>query len=278
MVRRIAQAALAALAISVGAAQSAAACGVDVPCVVAEGEYLIRLPPNAETRTGYGAIVYFHGHRGSAAGVMRNGALAREASDLGVALIAPHGRDNSWSFPGAPRQKRDEMAFVDHVLSDALARFPIDPERIMASGFSAGGSVVWSLACRTPDRFAGFAPIAGAFWLPLPDHCRAAVPGRLPHLFHIHGLADRTVPMAGRPIGNVAHQGDVYKSVDILLVMAAARPEPSAYVEGMLSCRRWGDGEWGGVELCLHGGGHSVRAEWVARGWRKLSAAMGWPD
>ena len=254
----------------------AAACGPDSPCRVDGGDYMIRLPAHAGPPEKVGAIVYFHGYRDSAAGVMRNKALADVAAGLDVALLAPDGAGGTWSFPGAPRRLRDEFAFVDRVMADALARFPIDPARVMAAGFSMGGSMVWNLACRMPDRFAGFVPVAGAFWEPLPDGCANAGQDRLPDLFHVHGRADAVVPMAGRPIGDVARQGDVYASFQALMAGLSSPPAPTTFREDDFDCRGWRDGGAGDVELCLHDGGHSIRAEWIARGWRKLAAARNW--
>ena len=93
---------------------------------------------------------------------MANEDLANAARQLGIALIAPQGLDGRWSFPGIGAPKRDELAYVEAVAADAVSRFGLDPNRLLASGFSLGGSMVWYLACRMPARFAAFAPIAGA--------------------------------------------------------------------------------------------------------------------
>jgi len=254
----------------------AAGCGSATPCMVDGGEYRIALPPKTAEGQKTGAIVYFHGYRGSAEGVMANKGLMQVAKDLSVALISPHGDGRTWSFPGSPSQRRDEFAFVEAVMADALARFPIDPDRVMASGFSMGGSMVWFLACQAPARFAGYAPIAGAFWEPLPEACELAPPA-LAHLFHVHGRTDTVVPLAGRPIANGrAHQGDTFKSIDVWLRPLGADIAKSSYPDGKLDCAFWTPAGDGGIELCLHGGGHSMRPAWVARAWGKLAAAKGW--
>lgn len=270
---------VACLAAGVAAWGDAAfACGPDAHCDVDGGFYNIRMPDPATADKPVGAVIFFHGYGGQSAGVMANKALNAAINGLGLALIAPNGMNKSWAFPGSPRDHRDEFAFAGAVLDDALARFAIDSHRVMASGFSLGGSMVWQLACRMPERFAGFAPIAGAFWEPLPADCVAGAPAdyRLPHIFHVHGLADRTVPMAGRPIGDRARQGDVYKGVDVWLRPLAPPPDPVAFQDAGFACERWSTGDAGGVELCLHEGGHSMRAAWVARAWKRLADVMRW--
>ncbi|MGP1396272.1 MAG: alpha/beta hydrolase family esterase [Inquilinaceae bacterium] len=251
----------------------AATCGGDVPCKVANGEYRIALPPSAGDGEPVGAILFLHGWQGTAEAEMGNPGLRAMADRLGVALIAPQGAERSWSLPPFAERRRDEMAFIASVLDDATSRFPIAADRVMASGFSLGGSMVWYLACDMGERFAGFAPVAGAFWRPEPVMCD----GPAPNLFHVHGTADRTVPMEGRPIGDWAYQGDVRNGFDMWMAKGGCGTErPETTTSGQLTCER--RNACGGVlELCLHDGGHSVRSEWIERAWRQLAAIRGWP-
>lgn len=255
------------------------ACGVDEPCTVESGEYRIRMPAERMEDAPLGAVMYFHGWKGTAERVMRNAALAQVADDLGVALIAPHGAGGTWSYPGSPGQHRDEFRYVEEVLDDAVARFGVDSERVLAAGFSMGGSMVWNLACHMGERFAGFAPIAGAFWEPLPARC----PSGMPIMQHVHGMGDRVVPYEGRPIGSDFHQGDVGRSIDVWLAQgtcagngptrdvigeaigdALADPKKALSCEFSFECGR------GVIELCLHRGGHSVRPAWIRRAWLSI--------
>lgn len=194
-----------------GPSKPGEACVGIAGCSVASGSYRIVLPSQAAAGRPVGAILYFHGYQGSAEEVTTDPGLVAVAGRLGVALIAPDGAGRSWSFPGSPAGHRDELAFVGQVLDDVVARFPVDPGRLLASGFSQGGSMVWYLACRMPQRFAAFAPIAGAFWEPLPEGCE----GPRPPLIHVHGTSDRTVPLAGRTLRQGSRQGDVFKSFAI---------------------------------------------------------------
>jgi polyhydroxybutyrate depolymerase len=252
-----------------GPSKPADACGAAASCSVASGSYRIVLPPQAITAHPVGAILYFHGYQGSAEEVITDPGLAAAARRLGVALIAPDGAGRSWSFPGSPARHRDEFAFVGQVLDDVVARFPVDPRRILASGFSQGGSMVWYLACRMPRRFAAFAPIAGAFWEPLPESCE----GPRPPLIHIHGTSDTTVPLAGRMLRQGSRQGDVFKGFAIFAPggctagwAAAARAEST--VDGLICRTAAGCDGPARLELCLHAGGHEADPAWVERAWR----------
>lgn len=247
---------------------TADACPAADGCTVASGRYRIVLPPHSRAAP-LGAIMYFHGYQGSAEKVIADPGLAAVARRLGVALIAPDGAERTWSYPGSPARHRDEFAFVGQVLDDAVPRFGIDPRRILASGFSQGGSMVWYLACRMPTRFAAFAPIAGAFWEPLPERCE----GPRPPLIHVHGVSDATVPLAGRVLRSGARQGDVFKSLAILApgVCTAAwvQAAPAAIATGELACRlATGCDGPARLELCLHAGGHAPDPAWVERAWQ----------
>ena len=254
---------LSALLLSAWAAR-ADPCPAD-GCAVATGRYRIVLPPPTAGRVG--AIVYFHGYRGSAAETLADEGLVAVARRLGVALIAPDGQGGAWSFPGSPARHRDEFTFVGQVLDDVVARFPVDPGRLLASGFSQGGSMVWSLACRMPRRFAAFAPIAGAFWEPLPETCERP----RPPLIHVHGTADGTVPLAGRALRSGARQGDIFRSLAVLAPSGCTAGWGVGAVSSGLTCRVASTCAGAArLELCLHGGGHVADPAWVERAWRLM--------
>jgi len=127
-----------------------------------------------------------------------------------------------------------------------------------------GGSMAWDVACYQGQDYTGFAPMAGAFWDPLPKTC----PAGPVTLRHIHGTGDSVVPMTGRPIGSEWHQGDVIKSFAIWKAVDGCLAEPTAETqEGDLSCQTWNGCDSGrSLELCLHPGGHLGPAEWVGEG------------
>ena len=83
-------------------AAPALACGPDSDCKVGDRIYRIRLPDGVEPGTPIGAVVFAHGYRGSAAGVMNNAQLGRAIADLGLALIAPEAAADDWSIANAP--------------------------------------------------------------------------------------------------------------------------------------------------------------------------------
>jgi polyhydroxybutyrate depolymerase len=258
-------------AMFLGAAAPAAACGPDTDCVLGDRTYRIALPEGHVGDRPLPAIVFAHGFRGSAQGVMRNGSLRRMVSDLGAALIAVKSKGDLWIIPNAPRHMdsdgAEEFAYFDSVLEDAARRFPIDRARVMVSGFSTGGMMVWNLACARSDRFAGFAPIAGTFWLKPPETCA----GPVANVIHIHGDADKTVPLKGRPIGSTK-QGEVSQALEMYGEYGGFGPMTYAN-RGDLRCEERRNPAGDLLDFCLFSGGHSFRTEFVRFAWQRLEEA-----
>lgn len=259
-----------------GGAVSKAGCGVETACRVAGGEYRIRFPRNWDGTTPVPAIVFLHGWRGSAEAEMRNAAWATLSDRLGVAFVAPQGEGGTWSFPGSPSAHRDEFRWFDALVADMTDRFPLRADRLMVAGFSMGGSMVWSLACRRGELFAGFAPVAGAFWDPIPDDC----PSPAPVLLHVHGRTDRTVPLEGRSIGDGWRQSDVGESLAVFQrSMGVAETFPDRTPGKGFTCQSQESPKPDDpalLRVCLHDGGHSVRAEWIADAFETLAERRSW--
>lgn len=247
-------------------------CGPDTDCTV-EGDryYRIRLPEGYDGKTKIGALVWSHGYRGTARGMMNNASMAKMASELGVALIATKSAGDDWQIPGVPRNTdisgEQELSYFDAVIEDATSRFAIDRDRLMATGFSAGGMMVWNLICHRSQSFAGFAPISGTFWQPEPTSCSTPPAS----VVHVHGDRDRIVPLMGRPIADT-HQGEV-PTVLAMYAKHGGFGDPQKVERDALSCedRRNSNGEI--LNFCMFSGGHSFRSEFVRQAWEMLSDA-----
>lgn len=250
-------------------APAAQACGVESDCMVGERAYRISLPDGVDAPVG--AVIWSHGYRGTAKGVMRNGSLRKMVHAQGLALIAAQGVNGSWDLPYGPRTFDStgaaEFAYFEDVIADAATRFDIDASRLIASGFSAGGMMVWNLACARPDLFAGFVPISGTFWLKPPEECAPSVAS----IVHIHGDRDKTVPLDGRAIGETK-QGEVQ---DALAMYGAHGRFAKAHENNseMLRCSEQSNGSGDVLEFCLFEGGHSFRTEYLAYGIERLMGA-----
>lgn len=254
--RMLALISVVSLALSVG---PTAACGVDTDCKLGDRIYRIAMP---ESGTTTGAIVYMHGYRGSAKGAMRNAALKDLAHRNGLALVAAKSAGDDWRIPGVPEDPsvsgEEEFTYFDGLIDDLETRHGIDRTNLIATGFSAGGMMVWNLACRRGGSFKAFVPIAGTFWDPVPDTC----PDYPVDMVHIHGTTDKIVPLAGRPIAQT-HQGDVLIAIDRLVAAGGYEDKVSDLETDDLSCKIGESGDQRVMAFCTHPGGHSFKAEYL---------------
>jgi len=250
---------------------AALACGANTHCRIGDRHYRIAMPEAHDGKTPVGAIVFAHGYQGSAAGIMRNKTLRRTVSNLGLALIAVKSVGGGWDLPYSPMNYNSdgsaEFEYFDAVIKDASARFPIDTKRMMATGFSAGGMMVWNLACARSNKFAAFAPMAGTFWLKVPKTCE----GPVANVIHIHGTTDRTVPLKGRKIRNT-HQGDVMETLDMYRKygkFGAAKKQST----DNLSCLNRKNAKGDILDFCLFPGRHQFSSKYVKFAWETFKDA-----
>jgi polyhydroxybutyrate depolymerase len=239
----------------------AQACGPDTDCMIGDRTYRISMPQDGKARGG--AILWSHGYRGSAKAAMRNAGLRALAHEQGMALVALKSASDDWLIPGVPENPSEtgatEFDYYDAVIAELRDRHGINTDRLIASGFSAGGMMVWNLACYRGDRFKAFIPVAGTFWEPVPTEC----PTYPVDLIHVQGMADKIVPPEGRPIAD-SHQGNVYEALDRLDESGAFVERDSQIAEGELTCQVY-EGEQDGrlSAFCSHPGDHSFKTAYL---------------
>lgn len=136
-----------------------------------------------------------------------------------------------------------------------------------------GASMVWNVACYHGEDFAGFVPLSGAYWEPVPEKC----PSKMPLLFHVHGKKDEAAPFEGKEFGRGIGQSSVRQSLAQWARQGACTGVVSKPVRAgkELSCERTSCGA-GVLELCLHEGGHRFRSDWIMRGFDQIAAIKGW--
>ena len=240
-------------------------CGETSRCPVETGGYLVHVPKSWDGKSPLPTVMFFHGYQESAESVMTDTSIVKFADTNGLMLVAPHGKGETWSYPGSPARNRDEFAFVKAVIADLDSRYPVDHTRFWASGFSQGGSMVWYIACEMGDRFTAYAPISGDFWLPQPKECKS---GPI-NLRHIHGTSDTTVPMEGRAIGSSWRQGNLKDGLKVLRATDGCKETPDTMsVEDSMHCDNWLSCSRGReLRVCLHPGGHALETRFLQDSW-----------
>jgi polyhydroxybutyrate depolymerase len=243
-------------------------CGSEnLPCKIALGEYHVATP--AEWRGGP-AVVYLHGYGGSGAKIIRNKRFVEEFTSRGYALIAPtalpwhENKPTDWAVrDGWITYPRSDVRFLRDVLADAVARADLDPDRVLLSGFSRGGSMVWEVACLAPDLAHAYAPASGGFWLPTTTDCIGPV-----HMLHTHGFSDKLVPLEGRTWRNAefdvtVSQADIWDGLKLWRRENSCPNNAATHdmTDGLWR-KRW-NCEHGSLEFVLHKGGHRLPKTWA---------------
>jgi polyhydroxybutyrate depolymerase len=247
------------------AAPAGACPGADAPCRVADGEYFIRLPETGRTVGRPALMVHLHGAGGQAADVVRGAGFLDVFLGRGYAVLAPQGlareggRGPNWGVSDGRPHPRDDLAFIGEVIDDAVGRFDLDRTRVLLTGFSRGGSLVWDIACQAPAMASAYAPIAGGFWRPHPASCKGPV-----RLLHTHGFTDGTVPLEGRPLrGGAVAQGDIYEGLQLWRRTNGCGDRADWHdTSGPFWRKAWTACAAGTLEFALHPGGHGVPEGW----------------
>lgn len=248
------------------------ACGVNTNCVIGDRFYRIRMPAKHDGTTPVGAIVFVHGYKGNARNAIFSKGIAAMGRRLNVAILSVKSARDDWSIPGAPAggtsPEIDELVYFDRVLADAAERHPLKLDRIMVVGSSAGGMMVWNLACHRSHRFAGFVAASGTFWRPIPETCTTPPAS----VVHVHGTRDRVVPLKGRKVGSNARQGDVREAIAMYARYGGFSAVGRKKI-GNLSCENQRNGDGHILNLCLYKGGHTFSIRHVQFAWDMLVEA-----
>ncbi|MEL6344448.1 MAG: PHB depolymerase family esterase [Myxococcota bacterium] len=238
-------------------------------CSVEDGDYHVMSPSGWDRVEPLPVVLHAHGVHQRPSRYLNDADLQKMVDDMMVLMVVPEGIDERWSIDhmGLEGNGRRELLFIDQVIDDVQTRFPVQSDRIYASGFSLGASLVYTLACERGDVFAAATPISGGFWEPLPERCPApAMP-----LCHIHGLEDETWPVEGRFVteGNEeGQQASVEDDVQFWVTHNQCSPITETRSSGELTCTVWrgcAAREDVEVEYCTHPGGHQLTDEWLIR-------------
>jgi len=173
-----------------------------------ERHYLLHVPPQCDGRRPVPVVIMFHGGGGTGSGAMRESGWADKADQEGFLAVFPEAmppdptkparfrtngqvwNDGSGRFHAGEKNIPD-VAFIDAMLDDLIARCNVDRRRIYATGFSNGASMTFRVGAELSERIAAIAPFAGALWIRQPK------PARPVSLYYITGDADPLNPLEG---------------------------------------------------------------------------------
>lgn len=228
-------------------------------------------------KPGSAAVLVFHGSNQDGATFRRFAGHTFDAlTARGAVVTYLDGHQKNWNdariasdFP-ARRDGIDDVAFTRAAIDELVRRYGIDPHRVYAVGYSAGGAMVIRLLHEIPEQLAGAALISAT--VPAPENFmnfdRPAVP--VPVVL-FHGTNDRLVPYLGgmvslwgfRPRGlglSSAETASYFAQRNGIISAPVTRTLPVEGVQTMTIERTDypAPGRSPVVRYAVHGGGHTV--------------------
>jgi polyhydroxybutyrate depolymerase len=164
-----------------------------------ERSYVLHVPRDVKQTAAL--VIVLHGGGGSAKSAIAQTGFDAEADKRGFIVAYPegsarlNGRFHTWNAGAccgvAVERGMDDVGFIRAMVADIAAAHPIDPKRIYATGLSNGGMMAYRLGCEASDLVAAIAPVSAVIVV-------APCEPRFPvSVLHIHGTADRNVPIEG---------------------------------------------------------------------------------
>jgi polyhydroxybutyrate depolymerase len=147
-------------------------------------------------------VVLLHGYSSNGSTQSAYFRLGAEAERSGFLLAYPNGtRDLTgnrfWNATDACcdfyGRGVDDVAYLDAVLDEISAKYPVDPARIFLAGHSNGAFMAHRYACDRPGRVAAIVTLAGMQWADA-GRCAAGSPVSV---LHVHGRNDGTIRYQG---------------------------------------------------------------------------------
>lgn len=175
----------------------------------ADRHYFISVPAAYSPEKRYPLLMVFHGGGGNAEQVLESSDLVQRAEKEGWILVSPAGsgrlpRMLTWNvgfgFGYALERHTDDIGFVRHLIAALKAAYPIDPNRVFATGISNGGILCHMLAGHLSDQIAAIAPIVATAGGRAKGQASWTVPRPPQHpvsVIAFNGALDLNIPLEG---------------------------------------------------------------------------------
>jgi polyhydroxybutyrate depolymerase len=165
--------------------------------------YMLHVPAGRDPSKSVPLVLAFHGGGGRGRAMVALTGLDAPADRDGFIVVYPDGINRQWNDGRrTAHSTADDVGFIARLIAALAHRFPIDRQRIYATGISNGALFSERLACDLAAEIAAIAPVAGN--MPA-DIAPACAPARPVSVIQISGTADPLVPYGGgqiaRPFG-----------------------------------------------------------------------------
>jgi polyhydroxybutyrate depolymerase len=171
-----------------------------------ERGYLVRVPPElAQRNARVPLVLVLHGGGGNAANAEKMTGFTAKAAKEGFIVVYPEGTGRlhdkllTWNAGHccgyAMNNRVNDVAFINALIDQLIADYPVDPTRIYVTGMSNGGMMTHRLGIELSNRFAAIAPVVGTLF---GDEHKPRQPVSA---IMLNGMLDKFVPNQGGPPG-----------------------------------------------------------------------------
>ena len=240
-----------------------------------ERNYISYIPSNLPRDKKVPLVIFLHGFTSSAEEsiAISEGLMNRLADRDGAIVLYPNAIDKHWNeIAGGYYEKTrgiDDTGFVAFLIDKYIKEHNVDPKRVYVSGFSNGGEMTYTLACRIPEKITAVAPVISNMGVEMAEKYRTGKP--LPILI-MNGTGDPVVPWNGGKVELDGQMlGDLLSADDTVKFWAKRNGADKNYSKEMLPDKNPEDGSTvirkchknnkNGAEVILYeivNGGHTV--------------------
>lgn len=206
-----------------------------------ERRYLLHVPHTWDGRAPLPVVMVFHGGGGTASGMVRMTSWLEKADEHEFLAIFPNATSPEPSSPAhftanpqiwndgsgrehAGKRNINDVGFVEAILDRVESGFPVDNQRVFATGFSNGAFMVSRLGIELGHRIAAIGPVSGIYWL------KNSQPVHPVSVICIVGAADPLNPLSGGhvtwPWGGTETQPGVMNTIPKWTELARCEAQP----------------------------------------------------
>ena len=244
--------------------QTEADCHADVPCILGDRSYHVKLPDDWDGVSPMPVMLHFHGWQRQGTLIVKHKRISGATRVRGVLLLAPNGRSRTWNFWSS---RTDDVDFAARVLEDAAKKWPIDTSRIYVSGYSFGSAMAWRFVCERGEGIRALLAVSGT--LRQTEDC--GTPPR--EVRHVHGTSDTVMDFPFGPGGDTTYPVALWRRV-MKCGDGVSLGTWQVTERDIFERTAWeGCGSGGRVLLDVHSRGHFIPRGWFARQLDELLAA-----
>jgi poly(3-hydroxybutyrate) depolymerase len=156
--------------------------------IVVDGETRTFIAHAPSGLTNPPLVISMHGAGGTGSQQRSMSGFDKIADREKFVVVYPDGISNRWDLSGAK-----DLNFIMAIIDTMAARYQIDRNRVYPTGFSMGGMMSYTLACKAANKIAAIGPASG---FPM-GGLGGCSPSRPVPILHVHGEVDDVVTYSG---------------------------------------------------------------------------------